>query len=157
MRQIWQSFAFAAVFIVAASLRTQAAQLQTFDRDELQIVTAAGTNRFSVELATTPEQREQGLMFRRKLAADAGMLFLYPDDQWINMWMKNTLLPLDMIFISRDGRVLSVAERTVPMSEVTIPSGQPARAVLEVNGGTSARLQLKAGDRVLYRAFGTAN
>jgi len=138
-------------------LRSGAAQLQTFDHDELGIQTAAGNNRFAVELATTPEQREQGLMFRQHMAADAGMLFLYPADQLINMWMMNTLIPLDMIFISGDGRIIGVAERTVPMSTVTIPSGEPARAVLEVNGGTAARLRIKPGDRILYRAFGTAN
>jgi uncharacterized membrane protein (UPF0127 family) len=142
--------------MLALAGRAAGAELQTFDRDALAIESAAGTTRISVELAKTPEQREQGLMFRRRLAADAGMLFLYPEEQPINMWMKNTVIPLDMLFIASDGRIVGVAERAVPLSTVTIPSGQPARAVLEVNGGTAARLRIKPGDRVLYAAFGTA-
>jgi hypothetical protein len=73
------------------------------------------------------------------------------------MWMKNTLIPLDMLFIGDDGRILHIAERTIPGSTATISSMQPARAVLELNGGTAARLQIQVGDRVLYRTFGTAD
>jgi uncharacterized membrane protein (UPF0127 family) len=124
-----------------------------FGRGELDIETAQGRHHFAIELATTSDQQVRGLMYRRTLAPDAGMLFLYDDDHEIQMWMKNTLIPLDMIFIRADGTVLSVAERAVPQSLATIPSKGPARAVLEVNGGTAARLGIKPGDRVVYPAF----
>jgi uncharacterized membrane protein (UPF0127 family) len=130
---------------------------QDFQRDQLAIETAGGTQRFAVELAVTSEQRQQGLMFRERLPADAGMLFLYPAARSVSMWMKNTLIPLDMLFISDDGRILHIAERAIPGSTATISSLQPARAVLELNGGTAARLKIQVGDRVLYRTFGTAD
>jgi uncharacterized membrane protein (UPF0127 family) len=128
--------------------------LATFERGELEIETGDGTpHLFQIELATAPEQQSQGLMFRRSLAPDAGMLFVYPSDRTITMWMRNTLIPLDMVFIAADGRIVKVAQRTVPMSLATISSGGPARAVLEVNGGTAARLGLKPGDQVVHPAF----
>ncbi|MBI3512491.1 MAG: DUF192 domain-containing protein [Proteobacteria bacterium] len=124
-----------------------------FGRGELEIETRQGRHHFAVELATTSDQQVQGLMFRRALAPDAGMLFLYDDDHEIQMWMKNTLIPLDMVFIKADGTILNVAERTVPQSLATIGSKGPARAVLEVNGGTAARLGIKPGDRIVHPAF----
>lgn len=131
-------------------------ELQVFERDRLVIETAAGARHdFQIELATTWAQRAQGLMYRRALAADAGMLFIYPRDDVITMWMKNTLIPLDMLFIDRRGRIATVAEWAVPLSLAVISSGVPVRAVLEVNAGTVARLGLKPGDRVFYRAFGS--
>lgn len=132
------------------------AQPQTFERDQLTIETAGGGQQFAVELAVTSEQRAQGLMYRQRMPADAGMLFLYPAVRPVSMWMKNTLIPLDMLFIGDDGRILHIAERTIPGSTATISSMQPARAVLELNGGTAARLKIQVGDRVLYRTFGTA-
>jgi uncharacterized membrane protein (UPF0127 family) len=133
------------------------AQPQTFERDQLTIETAGGGQQFAVELAVTSEQRAQGLMYRQRMPADAGMLFLYPAVRPVSMWMKNTLIPLDMLFIGDDGRILHIAERTIPGSTATISSMQPARAVLELNGGTAARLKIQVGDRVLYRTFGTAD
>ncbi|MTJ81432.1 MAG: DUF192 domain-containing protein [Telmatospirillum sp.] len=103
---------------------------------------------FSVEVARTPQELARGLMNRSSLPADAGMLFDFGEDRPVNMWMKNTLIPLDMVFITRDGRIAGIAERTVPMSLEVIPSPEAVRAVLEVNGGTADRLKLKAGDRV---------
>ncbi len=120
-------------------------------QDRLTIVTAAGvSHEFDVELALTPGEQAQGLMFRRKLARDAGMLFLYKNDRPRGMWMKNTVIPLDMIFIEADGRILKVVERTVPQSLETIESGGPARAVLEINGGTASRLEISVGDKVVF-------
>jgi len=145
-----------AVLAIALVAPSAAAQLQSFERDQLVIESESGAHRFEVELAVSPEQRAQGLMFRERMAADAGMLFLYSADQPISMWMKNTLIPLDMVFVAADGRIVHVAERAVPGSMATISSGQPARAVIELNGGTAARLKIKPGDRVLYRSFGTA-
>jgi uncharacterized membrane protein (UPF0127 family) len=133
------------------------AQPQTFERDQLTIETTGGGQQFAVELAVTSEQRAQGLMYLQRMPADAGMLFLYPAARPVSMWMKNTLIPLDMLFIGDDGRILHIAERTIPGSTATISSMQPARAVLELNGGTAARLKIQVGDRVLYRTFGTAD
>ena len=119
----------------------------------LTIVTASGTHRFSVEVADTPERRAVGLMHRPSLAANAGMLFDFKIDAPVTMWMRNTRIPLDMLFIARDGRIVNIAERTVPFSETSIPSKGPVRAVLELNGGTSARLGIKPGDRVTHPMF----
>jgi uncharacterized protein len=127
------------------------AAADTLEKRDLTIVTAAGPQRFVVELATTREQKERGLMFRQDLAPDAGMLFIYPSDDEIDMWMANTFLPLDMIFFAADGRITKVAERTVPLSQATIGSDGPARGVLEVNGGTASRLGIKVGDRLTYK------
>jgi len=121
------------------------------EKRDLTIATAGGPQRFVVELAKTREQRQRGLMYRQDLASNAGMLFIYESDGEIDMWMENTLLPLDMIFFAADGRITKVAERTVPLSEATIGSDGPARGVLEVNGGTASRLGIKVGDRVTYK------
>lgn len=95
-------------------------------------------------------------MFRRSMPADTGMLFDYKRPQIITMWMRNTLLPLDMIFIAADGKIINIAQRTVPGSLDTIPSHGPALAVLEVNGGTASRLKIKSGDTVIHPIFGNA-
>src|SRR6185312_773878 len=105
-----------AMVALAATLVASAAwsQPQTFEQDRLAIATAGGAQQFAVELAVTSEQRAQGLMYRERLPADAGMLFLYPAARQIAMWMKNTLIPLDMLFIGDDGRILHIAERAIP-------------------------------------------
>ena len=123
----------------------------TLEKRDLTITTSAGPQHFVVELARTPEQRQRGLMYRQDLAPDAGMLFVYASDGEVDMWMENTLLPLDMIFFAADGRITKVAERTVPLSRATIGSDGPARGVLEVNGGTASRLAIKVGDRLTYK------
>jgi len=150
---------FSAIVVVLAlsAPAAQAQQLQTFERDHLAVETAGGKQKFDVELAVTEAQQRQGLMYRQRLPADAGMLFLYPAAREVTFWMKNTVIPLDMLFIGDDGRILHIAERAIPGSTATIASMQPARAVLEVNGGTAARLKIQVGDRVLYRTFGTAD
>ena len=149
-----------ALIVVASLLAFSAAagaqQLATFSKSKLMIETAKGKFPFDIELALTPPQMEQGLMFRRSLAADAGMLFDYGDPQPIAMWMKNTLIPLDMIFIGKDGKVVDFRERAVPMSLDTIEPKVPARAVLEVNAGTANRLDLHVGDIVHHPFFGNA-
>ena len=122
--------------------------------ETLVIETAAGPQTFRIEVAVTPDQRATGLMFRRELAPDAGMLFTYDTPQIITMWMRNTYLPLDMVFVGADGHVINVAERTVPESLNTIPSAAPAVGVLEVNAGTAARLRIRPGDRVVHPFFG---
>ena len=122
-----------------------------FGRAEVRIETAAGARLFDVELAETPEQRARGLMFRRTLAPDAGMLFLFPPVARPAMWMVNTWLPLDMLFVAADGRIVDVFANTVPRSRLTISSPHPARMVLELGGGTARRLGIEAGDRLSWR------
>jgi uncharacterized protein len=120
----------------------------------LTIDTTKGGQHFTVELATTPAQMELGLMYRQSLPADAGMLFVYPSEQTVVFWMKNTLIPLDMLFIGADGHIRRIAERTVPLSTTPISSVDPVRAVLEVDGGTAQRLGIKPGDVVHSPALG---
>ena len=121
---------------------------EKFKTGKLSIVSAGKRNNFTVELAITDRQQQQGLMYRRTLAPDAGMLFDYVTPTRITMWMKNTFIPLDMIFIGAEGKIVDIAERAVPQSEAIIPSKVPARAVLELNGGTAQRLGIKVGDIV---------
>jgi len=128
----------------------------TFRTTPLVIETAAGPQRLTVEVAETPEQRERGLMYREAMAADAGMIFNYHQDQRISMWMENTILPLDMVFIRADGTVYGIAIGAVPFSRDLISSGEPVRAVLEVNAGTVDRLGIKPGDKVRHEIFGSA-
>ena len=117
--------------------------------DTVIVRSDAGARTFRVEVARTGLQRMRGLMFRRHLAADAGMLFLFDGEAPVSMWMRNTYIPLDMLFIARGGRIVRIAERTVPFSEVPIPSGEPVVAVLELNAGTVSRLGIRPGTRVL--------
>ena len=138
---------------VAPLFTVNAQGLVAFDRLALSIKTANGRFKFNIEMAISRRQQSQGLMFRRSLAADAGMLFDYRIPQRISMWMKNTFIPLDMIFIDQDGKVINIAERAIPHSEVVISSKTPARAVLEVNGGTASRLGIRSGDQVLHAIF----
>ncbi len=129
-------------------------RLQKFERSPLTIVAAGGRHDFTVEVARSQRQQTQGLMFRRRLAPDAGMLFIYRRVQPVSMWMRNTLIPLDMLFIAADGRIAHIAQRTVPLSLETISSGGPVAAVLELNAGTVSRLAIRTGDRVETPAFG---
>ena len=129
---------------------------QAAEPDRLWIVTESGRYAFTVEVAATVAERARGLMFRRRLAPDAGMLFDYGDEQQVAMWMKNTFIPLDMLFIAGDGRIVNFAERTVPQSLAPIASAGPVRAVLEVNAGTVARLRIRPGDRVEHPIFTAA-
>lgn len=152
-RRILQ-FGVAALMCGNASARAQLAQ---FPKSELTIETAKGPHKFAVEVATTPEQMEQGLMFRKSLAPDAGMIFDFKTPQPAMMWMKNTLIPLDMLFVDAQGRIVNIHERAVPGSLETIGSAAPVRAVIELNGGTAARLGIKPGDRVVYPIFGNAS
>lgn len=129
--------------------------LVTFSREVLTIRSGDKTHKFSVELALNSRQHAQGLMYRRSMAPGAGMLFVYRREEPTAMWMKNTFIPLDMLFISRDGTVRRIAERTVPMSETVISSGGPVVGVLELNAGTASRLGLKPGDKVISTSLGT--
>jgi uncharacterized protein len=125
------------------------------DEQTLEIVTRSGVHSFTVELAATDEARSKGLMYRRELPEGRGMLFDFKQDQNAAMWMKNTYIPLDMIFIRADGRIQRIAENTRPESEKIITAGAPVRAVLEVIGGTARKLGIRAGDRVAHPLFRT--
>jgi hypothetical protein len=118
------------------------------------VVTQAGARfAFQVELAETPAARARGLMYRRQLADDAGMLFLFEREETQAFWMKNTEISLDMLFLSADGRIVDLHREAVPLSTRSIASAAPARAVLEVPGGTAARLGIRIGDRVEHPAL----
>ncbi len=145
------------LLLLAAPANVGLAQLARFPTAALTIATAGGPHKFAVELATTPAQMEQGLMFRQSLAPDAGMLFDYQAPSMAMMWMKNTLIPLDMLFVDTQGRIVNIHERAVPGSLATISAAAPVRAVIELNGGTASRLGIRSGDRVIYPIFGNAS
>jgi uncharacterized protein len=148
------------VFVLLAAAipaRGALAQLQQFPTAPLTIESAGGSHKFSVEVATTPAQMEQGLMFRRSLAPDGGMIFDFRMPSMATMWMKNTLIPLDMLFVDAQGRIVNIHERAVPGSLDTIAAAAPVRAVVELNGGTAARLGIRPGDRVVFPIFGNAS
>ena len=124
--------------------------------EKLVIVTRDGVrHEFSVEMATTPEQQEIGLMFRTDIPADGGMLFDWGNARRSQMWMRNTVSSLDMLFLDLDGTIHHIAERTVPQSLAVIDSGGAVRATLELAAGTAERLDIRVGDKVLHRVFGT--
>ena len=133
----------AAAYLVVPLPAARGAEQQT-----LEIASKTGVHVFSVELAVTDEERERGLMFRRSVPEFTGMLFDFKRDQEVSMWMKNTYVSLDMIFIQSDGRIRRIAENTETESLKIIPSGGPVRAVLEVAGGTARKLGIEPGDRI---------
>jgi uncharacterized protein len=128
--------------------------LAHFATGELTIETGGGARHFAIEIARTPDELAQGLMYRDHLDADHGMLFLIDPPRPVTFWMKNTLIPLDIIFVKTDGRVESVAARAIPMSTETIPSQGEVGAVVEVNGGMAERLGIRPGDKVVSPALG---
>jgi uncharacterized membrane protein (UPF0127 family) len=140
----------AAAFIVFALL---ALPVAAAEKNTLEIVSRTGVHVFSVEVVANDADRAKGLMFRKELPEGQGMLFDFQRDQDIAMWMKNTYIPLDMIFITADGRIRRIAENTEPLSERIIPSGGPVRGVLEVIGGTARKLGIAPGDRVAHPIF----
>ena len=141
------------LILICFALSAGIGSLPAADTAALEIASKSGVHVFMVELAATPETREHGLMFRRELPAGTGMLFDFEHDQPVSFWMKNTYIPLDMIFIRSDGRIMSIAENTEPLSERLIPSGAPVRGVLEVIGGTARGLGIAPGDRVAHPIF----
>ena len=125
----------------------------TYESSEIWIETATGRHRFVVEIAKTYEQRQRGLMFRRELPRDTGMLFHFGEETRLAMWMKNTFIPLDMLFINRHGIIHRVVENTIPLSLKTIPGGAPTMVVVELNAGVTSQLGIIAGDRVVHDIF----
>lgn len=143
-------FFFIVVLFAAGPLPARAAPPPT----PLEIRAASGAvHRFEVELADNEAERGRGLMYRPRLAPDAGMLFDFGRTFVVHMWMRNTRIPLDMLFIRADGVIARIAADTVPFSEEIITSGNPVRFVLEINAGTARRLGIRPGDRVVHAAI----
>ena len=147
MHRLFASVAFLVLMLLAAP-----AQSAT-DPHTLEIASKTGVHAFTVEIADTEAAREKGLMFRKSLPEGTGMLFDFKTEQPVGFWMQNTYIPLDMIFIKADGRILKIVENAKPMSTTIIPSGAPVLAVLEVIGGTARKLGIAPGDRVAHPIF----
>ena len=146
----------AIAFVVALAFAAAATFVKPAFADALEslsISTQTGDHAFSVEIAATPERRERGLMDRRFMPMDRGMLFEFERDGPVAFWMKNTDIPLDMVFIARNGKVTRIVDRAEPFSETPIPSGGPCAAVLELNGGVAAQIGLRTGDLVRHSFF----
>jgi uncharacterized membrane protein (UPF0127 family) len=139
--------------VLAPAADFSPAQLRGFPRDSLRIDAAGGPVELQIWLADTPDRQEQGLMFLTDLPDGYGMLFPQQTPRQMAMWMKNTYVPLDMLFIGPDGRVLRIAHDTKPLSEDIIASGGAISAVLEIRAGEARRLGLREGSRVHYRLF----
>jgi len=142
----WIPFVLVALLIGAVPARSAGTQT-------LEIASKTGVHVFSVEIAENDADRARGLMFRKSLPEGTGMLFDFKQEEPVNFWMENTYIPLDMIFIQADGRILRIAENTTPLSKKLVPSGGPVLAVLEVIGGTARKLGIAPGDRVAHPIF----
>ena len=159
-RPIGRRFMLAAPLAASVAGAAVAAQAQEadvqFKRSSLVIVAGGRDLKFEVELATNDTERSRGLMYRKQLGPYEGMLFDFYQEMPVSFWMKNTLIPLDMVFIAADGTVKHVHANAVPLSTETVPSRFPVRAVLEINGGSAALLGIKPGDIVKHPIFGNA-
>ncbi len=138
----------------AVPLPADAPRVQPGPVEPLEIATSRGPVRFQVEIADEPREQQQGLMWRGSMPVDRGMIFDFqgPEAEQ-GFWMRNTYIPLDIIYIRADGRIHSIARSTTPLSEALVPSGGPVKAVLEINGGLSERLGIAPGDQVRHRIF----
>ena len=147
----------ASALLFATAAQAQTAPQPELPKEKLVIVTRDGKRHdFNVEMALTSDQQTIGLMFRPSVPADGGMLFDWGSPRASQMWMRNTISSLDMLFINEDGTVRTIAERTVPQSLATIDSRGPVRGTLELAAGTAERLDIRVGDKVLQRIFGNA-
>src|SRR6266436_8942036 len=138
---------------VAAGLAASPPTAHSAEQQTLEIASKTGVHLFGVEIAVTDEERARGLMYRRSVPESYGMLFDFKRDQEVTMWMHNTYVSLDMIFIQSDGRIRRIAENTETESDKIISSGGPVRAVLEVVAGTAKKYGIEAGDRVATPIF----
>lgn len=154
MRSFRQIILFILAGLMVATAAPVTAEVLPTDAERLVIETGAGPVAFSVELALTPDDRASGLMNRQSMAADHGMLFKFEQTRPILMWMKNTPLSLDMLFIDANGKVVGIAKETTPFSEAIIPSPEPVRYVLELNGGTADEQGISVGDTARHRVIG---
>jgi uncharacterized protein len=146
-----------AALAVPLAGRAQTGPQPELPKEKLVIITSDGKRHdFNVEMAVDPAQQTVGLMFRPKVPDDGGMLFDWGEARPSQMWMKNTISSLDMLFINPDGSIRHIAEHTVPQSLAVIDSNGPVRATLELAAGTAERLDIRVGDKVLQRIFGNA-
>jgi uncharacterized protein len=143
----------AVLLVAAAACFALSTTARSAEQQTLEIASKTGVHVFAVELAVTDEERSRGLMYRRSVPESYGMLFDFKRDQDVTMWMHNTYVSLDMIFIQSDGRIRRIAENTETESDKIIPSGGPVRAVLEVAAGTARKLGIEPGDRVATPIF----
>ena len=126
---------------------------EAFPRSALEIRTNGGRQWFNVRIADTPARQEMGLMFVTRLPADEGMLFPQQQPQIMSMWMKNTYIPLDLLFIDRHGRIVCLLANTKPQSLELLTCHKPVKAVLEIGGGEAAERGIHVGDRVVHGIF----
>jgi len=159
MTRLARSLVLLTLFLAGMSVQPSSAQQlpgqpQSLPTEPLAIVTSSGRHEFAVEVADDRRERAIGLMFRTSIGADQGMLFDYPEVKEVSMWMRNTYIPLDMLFIRADGTIANVAHDTTPLSLESISSDGAVRGVLELAAGTAARLDIQAGDKVIQRIFG---
>lgn len=149
----WLAFLCVLAGVMFHSLVPPVAARGTFPVETLVLVTDAGRHTIKVEVAETAQQKALGLMFRTEVPPGTGMIFPYRQPQELTMWMRNTYVSLDMIFIRGDGRVHRIAENTTPLSDDVVASNGKVTAVLELQAGEARRLGLKVGDRVVFRSF----
>lgn len=155
-RRLGRRVFFAAPLALAAGTALGQGADVKFKRSSLAIETGGRELKFEVDMATNDAERSHGLMFRKSLGPYEGMLFDFHQEQPVSFWMKNTLIPLDMIFIAGDGTIRHIHSNAVPLSTDAIPSQFPVRGVLEINGGSAKLLGLKPGDKVKHPIFGNA-
>ena len=136
--------------LVPPAAIAQDALEQSFEKDVLVIIARDACHRFDIYLAIDDQQQRRGLMFVRDMPPRTGMLFVYADENHRSMWMRNTYLPLDMLFARRDGSIANIASNTVPLSEKSIRSSEPVTFVLELNAGTSRRLAIDDDSRLIW-------
>ena len=122
----------------------------TFQKSSLTIQTKDSEYIFNIEIAVTEKERSRGLMYRKELKQTEGMLFLYPEKQIIKMWMKNTLIPLDMIFINNNGKIIDIFKMTIPKDLTPIGPDVKLKGVLEINGGLTSYLNINKGDLIIH-------
>ncbi len=150
----WTAFILFGLLVVAGPVGPANPQISPQTRlQTLEIASKTGVHAFAVEIVENDADRAKGLMFRKELPEGRGMLFDFHREQEVGFWMENTYIPLDMIFIRGDGRILRIAENTEPLSTRIISSGGAVRAVLEVIGGTARKLGIAPGDRVAHPIF----
>ena len=137
--------------------RATAADSEGFPRATLEIRSSQGRQLFNIRIADTPERQQLGLMYETRLPADEGMLFPQDEPRAVSMWMKNTYIPLDMLFIDNRGRIVCLLANTAPQSLAILSCPKPVTAVLEIGGGESADRGIRVGDRVLHKVFAGLN
>ena len=154
----WQSYfqlniLWCALFVVFQAGASASIPVEKFSIEQLVVSTTSGDHEFQIELAKTDSQRRQGLQHRKSLSLNSGMLFVFEFIKPVTMWMKNTLVSLDMLFLSSDGRIINIVQKTNPLSLNAIFSIKPVKGVLEIRSGSVKKLKIKVGDRIRHPLF----